>query len=71
MNGRYIGFWLGRRCDAFRVEFSAHSGINEFLCSVEEYILDATEQAGVDLAYSCRAGSCGSCVASSTQGAPD
>ena len=66
-----MGFGLGEDVRRFRVELSAHSGIKEFLCSFQEYILDAAWQAGIDLADSCRVESCGSCVASLAQGALD
>ncbi|EJS96120.1 2Fe-2S iron-sulfur cluster-binding protein [Pectobacterium wasabiae] len=35
----------------------------EFECTDDTYILDAAENAGIDSPYSCRAGSCSSCVA--------
>tara|TARA_B100000085_G_C18486671_1_gene489531 strand:+ start:59 stop:352 length:294 start_codon:yes stop_codon:yes gene_type:complete len=48
---------------SFRVELHTPGGVRSFQCPDDEYILDAAEQAGIDMVYSCRAGACSSCVA--------
>ncbi|KAL1222854.1 Ferredoxin-2 [Cardamine amara subsp. amara] len=46
----------------YKVKFITPEGEQEVECEEDVYVLDAAEEAGIDLPYSCRAGSCSSCA---------
>ncbi|XP_022984878.1 ferredoxin-A-like [Cucurbita maxima] len=46
----------------YSVKLLTPEGEKEFMCPDDVYILDQAEEIGIDLPYSCRAGSCSSCA---------
>ncbi|EEF31704.1 ferredoxin [Ricinus communis] len=54
-----------------KVKLITPEGEKELECPDDVYILDHFEEAGVDLPYSCRAGSCSSCAGKVVSGTLD
>ncbi|CAL9238005.1 unnamed protein product [Arabidopsis halleri] len=55
----------------YKVKFITPEGEQEIECDDDVYVLDAAEEAGIDLPYSCRAGSCSSCAGKVVSGSVD
>nr|AAK15005.1 ferredoxin [Impatiens balsamina] len=57
---------------AYKIKLITEEGAeHEFECTDDKYILDAAEEAGVDLPYSCRAGACSTCAGKIASGTVD
>ncbi|XP_039024147.1 ferredoxin-like [Hibiscus syriacus] len=55
----------------YKIKLVGPDGENEFEAADDQYILDAAEEAGVELPYSCRAGACCTCVGKIVSGSVD
>ena len=56
---------------AFSITLQTSEGDKVIQCEDDQYILDAAEEAGVDMNYSCRAGACSSCAGKIVSGTVD
>ena len=52
----------------YSITVQTQDGTETFECADHQYILDASDEAGVDLPYSCRAGACSSCAGKVLEG---
>ena len=55
----------------FNVTLRTPEGEQTITCEDDQYILDAAEEAGVEMNYSCRAGACSSCAGKLVSGTVD
>jgi ferredoxin len=57
---------------AFNVTLRSPDGTEQTIqCADDQYILDAADEAGIDMNYSCRAGACSSCAGKIVSGSVD
>jgi ferredoxin len=55
----------------YKITLQTSDGDKTITCQDDQYILDAAEEAGVDINYSCRAGACSSCAGKIVSGTVD
>ncbi|OVA05216.1 2Fe-2S ferredoxin-type domain [Macleaya cordata] len=55
----------------YKVKLITPEGAQEFECPDDVYVLDQAEELGIDVPYSCPAGSCSSCAGAVIEGKVD
>ena len=56
---------------AFNITLVTSEGDHKIQCESDQYILEAADEAGIDLSYSCRAGACSTCAGKIVSGTVD
>ena len=56
---------------AFNITLVTSEGDHKIQCESDQYILEAADEAGIDLPYSCRAGACSTCAGKIVSGTVD
>ena len=55
----------------FNITLKTPEGEQQITCEDDQFILDAAEEHGIDMNYSCRAGACSSCAGKIVSGTVD